>query len=58
MRSSFVDAGWAEFWHRTGSGSEENGVVHIHAGVHGIGGIPGEDFDWHNPVAQIKIRRK
>lgn len=42
----------------TGSGSEENGVVHIHAGVHGIGGIPEEDFDWHNPVAQIKIRRK
>ena len=42
----------------TGSGTEEEGVVHIHAGVHGIGDIPEEDFDWHNPVAQIKIRRK
>jgi hypothetical protein len=33
------------------------GYVHIHAGIHGIGNLSPENFDWHNPVAKIKIHR-
>jgi hypothetical protein len=34
------------------------GYVHIHAGIHGIGGIAAADYDWRNPVARIVIQRK
>jgi hypothetical protein len=37
-------------------GSEE-GYVHIHAGIHGIGDFIASDRDWRNPVAKITIRR-
>ena len=38
------------------------GFVHIHAGIHGIGGpapagLVAADRDWRNPVARISIRR-
>jgi hypothetical protein len=33
------------------------GYVHIHAGIHGIGGIEAADYDWRNPVARIIIQR-
>lgn len=33
------------------------GYVHIHAGIHGIGNLAPADYDWRNPVAEIRIRR-
>jgi hypothetical protein len=35
----------------------EEGYVHIHAGIHGIGNLIAADRDWRNPVAHISIRR-
>lgn len=35
----------------------EEGYVHIHAGVHGIGSFKAADRDWRNPVALVKVRR-
>lgn len=35
----------------------EEGYVHIHAGIHGIGDMVASDRDWRNPVAKITIRR-
>lgn len=31
------------------------GFVHIHNGVHGIGGLSAAEYDWRNPVAKIVI---
>ena len=36
---------------------DEEGYVHIHAGIHGIGDLPPEVRDWRNPVARIVVRR-
>lgn len=36
---------------------DEEGYVHIHAGIHGIGDLIEADRDWRNPVAKITIRR-
>ena len=34
------------------------GYVHIHNGIHGIGGeLSASDYDWKNPVAYVKIVR-
>ncbi len=38
------------------SGGEE-GYVHVHAGMHGIGDFNASRRDWRNPVALIVIRR-
>ncbi len=38
------------------SGDEE-GFVHIHAGIHGIGDLEAAKRDWRNPVAKIVIER-
>ncbi len=38
-----------------GVGGED--YVHIHAGIHGIGDLAPDVFDWRNPVAKITIRR-
>ena len=35
----------------------EEGYVHIHAGIHGIGDLKASSRDWRNPVAQITIKR-
>jgi hypothetical protein len=35
----------------------EEGFVHIHAGIHGIGDMAAAERDWRNPVARIVIRR-
>jgi hypothetical protein len=35
----------------------EEGYVHIHAGIHGIGDLDASMRDWRNPVARITIRR-
>jgi hypothetical protein len=36
---------------------EEEGYVHIHAGIHGIGNFLAATRDWRNPVALITVRR-
>lgn len=36
--------------------AEDEGYVHIHAGIHGIGDLPASMWDWRNPVAKITIR--
>ncbi|MCA8941064.1 MAG: spondin domain-containing protein [Planctomycetes bacterium] len=33
------------------------GYVHIHAGIHGVGDLAPETYDWRNGVARIQIRR-
>jgi len=38
-----------------GAGGE--GYVHIHAGIHGIGDLAPDVYDWRNPVARISVRR-
>lgn len=35
----------------------EEGFVHIHGGIHGIGDLSAAHRDWRNPVAKIMIRR-
>lgn len=35
----------------------EEGYVHVHAGIHGIGDLTASQRDWRNPVARIVIRR-
>lgn len=35
----------------------EEGYVHVHAGIHGIGDLVASERDWRNPVARITIRR-
>lgn len=34
------------------------GYVHIHRGIHGIGDLAADVYDWRNPVARISITRK
>ena len=46
----------------TGFGINENGegYIHVHAGIHGIGGPGGLDaamYDWRNPVVEVTIER-
>jgi len=35
----------------------EEGYVHIHAGIHGIGDLMASERDWNNPVAHVTVRR-
>jgi hypothetical protein len=46
----------------TGVGINENGegYIHVHTGIHGIGGLGGLDaatYDWRNPVVEVTIER-
>jgi hypothetical protein len=46
----------------TGEGINENGEghIHIHAGIHGVGGPDGLDaatYDWRDPVVEVTIKR-
>jgi len=36
--------------------ADAEGYVHIHAGIHGIGDLDSDEFDWRNPVAVIVIQ--
>jgi len=38
---------------RATEGAEE--YVHVHSGIHGIGDLAPEQFDWRNPVAEVVI---
>ena len=33
------------------------GYVYPHSGIHGIGGLDPADYDWHNPVATIRVEK-
>jgi len=35
----------------------DEGYVHVHRGIHGIGDIAAATYDWRNPVAKISIVR-
>jgi hypothetical protein len=52
---SFTECGGAGGGGHPAGGEE--GYVHIHAGIHGIGDLDPSVRDWRNPVAQITIRR-
>jgi hypothetical protein len=36
---------------------EGEGIVTIHNGIHGIGGLMANELDWRNPVAKVVIKR-
>jgi hypothetical protein len=38
------------------SGGEE-GYVHVHAGIHGVGDLMASERDWRNPVVRVTLRR-
>jgi hypothetical protein len=44
-----------------GGGSQveggEEGFVHVHSGIHGVGDLVPAERDWRNPVARISITR-
>jgi len=35
----------------------DEGYVHVHRGIHGIGNLDAATYDWRNPVAKISILR-
>ena len=35
----------------------DEGYVHVHRGIHGIGDLAAATYDWRNPVAKISISR-
>lgn len=37
--------------------ADGEGYVHIHGGIHGIGDLPANVYDWRNPVAKITVRK-
>jgi hypothetical protein len=39
------------------SAESGEGFVHIANGIHGIGDLAPELYDWRNPVAKVTIRR-
>ena len=36
----------------------DEGYVHVHRGMHGIGSLPADVYDWRNPVARITVSRE
>ncbi|MDB4512019.1 spondin domain-containing protein [Arenicella sp.] len=40
------------------SAEDGEGFVHIHRGMHGIGDLAADVYDWRNPVARITISRR
>ncbi len=43
--------------HRHDDTAAAEGYVHVHAGIHGGGGLDPAQHDWHNPVAVMVIER-
>jgi len=31
------------------------GFTHIYTGFHGVGDLDAEDFDWRNPMMEIRV---
>ena len=40
-----------------GDNDGDEGYVHIHRGMHGIGDLAADVYDWRNPVAKITVTR-
>ena len=40
-----------------GGGDEGEGFVHVSGGIHGVGDLPEEIYDWRNPVAVVTVTR-
>jgi hypothetical protein len=40
-----------------GDNDSDEGYVHIHRGMHGIGDLVADVYDWRNPVARITVTR-
>jgi hypothetical protein len=40
-----------------GDDPESEGYVHVHRGIHGIGNLAADVYDWRNPVARITVSR-
>ena len=40
-----------------GANPGDEGYVHVHRGIHGIGDLTADVYDWRNPVAKISITR-
>ena len=40
-----------------GEDPEDEGYVHVHRGIHGIGDLNASVYDWRNPVARVTITR-
>lgn len=40
-----------------GESDGDEGYVHIHRGMHGIGDLAADVYDWRNPVAKITVTR-
>jgi hypothetical protein len=40
-----------------GDNDSDEGYVHIHRGMHGIGDLVADVYDWRNPVAKITVTR-
>ena len=40
-----------------GEDDDDEGYVHIHRGMHGIGDLAADVYDWRNPVARITVTR-
>ena len=36
---------------------EDEGYVHVHRGIHGVGELDPAVYDWRNPVARITVKR-
>jgi len=34
------------------------GHIYVHGGIHGIGDLDPEFFDWRNPVAHVEVVRE
>ena len=32
------------------------GKTHVHSGIHDVGDLPSDAYDWRNPVATVDIR--
>ena len=40
-----------------GENPDDEGYVHIHRGIHGVGDLTAAVYDWRNPVAAVRITR-
>jgi hypothetical protein len=52
---SFVECGGPGGGGQPAGGEE--GYVHVHAGIHGIGDLDEAQRDWRNPVARVTLKR-
>ena len=37
--------------------ADAEGFVHVHSGIHGIGDLAPQRYDWRNPGAYVTVRR-